>query len=69
MPEFDCSAASLNRLWSLLEQRHASGAPAPAAVLLCTAPVFEAWIAGSDKTGVLEQAQQQSQAFWRVQRV
>ena len=67
MPAFELAQSSFERLWALLEQRGASGAPPPAAVLLCSGAVFEEWIASQDKAGVLGRAAQHGQAFWRVQ--
>jgi hypothetical protein len=66
IPAFELGQSSFERLWALLEQRGASGAALPAAALLCSATVFEEWIASRDKASVLGRAAQQGQAFWRV---
>jgi hypothetical protein len=65
-PTFALTAESFERLWALLERRAAQSAPMPAAALLCSRAAFDAWLAGEDKLGALEQAAQRGQAFWRL---
>jgi hypothetical protein len=65
-PAFDLTQESFDRLWALLEGRVSSGAAAPAAALLCSQAVFDDWITGADKLGILQQAAGHGAAFWRV---
>jgi hypothetical protein len=67
-PSFELSQAGFGQLWQRLEDRAALGAPAPAAVLLCSQGAFDAWIANHDKLGALERAAERGEAFWRLTR-
>jgi hypothetical protein len=60
------SSAAFEHLWLLLEQRSAAGSPSPAAALLCTEAVFEAWLTADDKPAILEHAAQSGAAYWRL---
>ncbi|HEU5099307.1 MAG TPA: hypothetical protein VFU22_09825 [Roseiflexaceae bacterium] len=65
-PTFELTADSFERLWALLGDRGAAGAPMPAAALLCSRATFDAWLLGEDKLGALEQAALRGDAFWRL---
>jgi hypothetical protein len=65
-PTFELTQESFERLWELLDGRAETGAPAPAAALLCSQAVFDAWLTGADKLATLEQAVARGEAFWRV---
>lgn len=64
-PRLELSVVGVEQLWNALEARTHAGAPAPAAVLLCSQAIFDAWITAEDKLAVLQQGAQAGTAFWR----
>jgi hypothetical protein len=66
-PLFAVTQSDFERLWSMLEARaESSGSPQPAALLLCSRPVFDKLVHEPDKQDVLRRASEQGEAFWRM---